>query len=258
MKSSKDKLISLSRTLNLTPGDTVADRLMRARKAFAGRLVFTSSFGLEDQLITHHIATLGLDIDIVTLDTGRLFEETHSLWAATEARYGIRVTGFAPDPARLQFLLRDQGVNGFRASVEARLACCGIRKLEPLGRALHGAALWITGLRADQSKGRGHTEAYGVDVSHNLIKHNPLFDHNRALVVDAVEALNVPHNSLHDQGFVSIGCAPCTRAIEPGEDERAGRWWWEAEADEKECGLHLDASGQLVRAVKTIRPEVIS
>lgn len=221
-------------------------RLARLRGALPGRLVFTSSLGLEDQAITHAIFTQDLDIAVVTLDTGRLFPETHKLWAETEARYGKKIAALHPRHDALEALLAAQGANGFYASVEHRKACCAVRKVEPLGRALGGAASWIMGLRADQSVNRGGLAFIERDEDRGLIKANPLLDWSRDRVVAYVLTHGVPYNKLHDAGFLSIGCQPCTRAVAPGESERAGRWWWEDE-DKKECGLHVAGDSRLTR-----------
>lgn len=221
-------------------------RLARLRAAIPGPIVFTTSLGLEDQAITHAIFSQDLEIAVVTLDTGRLFPETHALWAETEARYGKRIVAYHPRHDALEALLAAQGANGFYASVANRTACCEARKVEPLGRALDGAAAWITGLRADQSAARAGFAFIERDAAHGLLKANPLLDWRREAVAAYVAANNVPYNPLHDRGFVSIGCQPCTRAIAPGEPERAGRWWWEDEG-KKECGLHLADDGRLVR-----------
>lgn len=219
-------------------------RLKKLRDETQGRVVFTSSLGIEDQLITHFIATQKLDIDIVTLDTGRLFDETHMLWQETEDNYGITIKGFYPQPDAISKWVRANGTNGFRNSVDARKACCAIRKIEPLNRALESAVVWITGLRADASDARAQIEIF-QDDARGLKKFNPLYDHSRDMVVSKVEALNIPYNALHDKGFLSIGCAPCTRAIGKDEEERAGRWWWEPAAmGKKECGLHVEGAGQ--------------
>jgi len=227
----------------------VGERLLAAHAAFAGSLVFTTSFGLEDQVLTHWIAEVGLAQSVVfaTLDTGRLFAETYDLWAQTEARYGMSVRGYAPDAADLEQMVGEQGINGFRASPEARKRCCGVRKLRPLDRALQGAAGWITGLRADQSHARAQTPFMERDDERGLVKISPLHDWSRRQALDYARRHAVPLNPLHERGFVSIGCAPCTRAIAPGEPERAGRWWWEQDAA-KECGLHVGPDGRLVRA----------
>jgi phosphoadenosine phosphosulfate reductase len=213
-----------------------AERIARLRREVDGNIVFTTSFGPEDQVILHLIAAGGADIDIVTLDTGRLFGETYTLWAETERRYGRRIRAIQPERGDVEAFVEKHGINGFYESREARAACCHARKVAPLARALEGASAWIVGLRADQSDSR-----QGIDVAtrdeRGLIKLSPLFDWTREAVHAFAAANGVPLNPLHAQGFVSIGCAPCTRAIAPGEPERAGRWWWEAD-DKKECGLH--------------------
>jgi phosphoadenosine phosphosulfate reductase len=223
------------------------ERLAAIRARIAGRIVFTSSFGLEDQAIAHALLSQKLAIEIVTLDTGRLFPETHEVWAATERRYGARIAAFAPDHAGVEALLARQGVDGMRSSVAARRDCCTVRKVAPLARALAGGAAWITGIRADQSAERAGFAPVAFDVERRLIKVNPLFDWTREQTFAFVRAHQVPYNELHDRGFLSIGCAPCTRALRPGEPERAGRWWWEQE-EKKECGLHVAADGRVSRA----------
>jgi phosphoadenosine phosphosulfate reductase len=226
--------------MRLTQGSARLDlreRLVTIRQEVNGRIVLTTSFGIEDQAIAHTIFSEGLEIDVVTLDTGRLFPETLEVWGETERRYGRRIRGLLPDRESTERLVARDGVNGFRSSLEARLACCALRKVEPLGRALAGATAWITGLRADQSPGRAEMSYASLDRQHGIVKVNPLFDWSRDRVVAFVHDCCVPSNSLHDRGFLSIGCAPCTRAVAPGEPERAGRWWWEQE-EKRECGLH--------------------
>lgn len=216
---------------------TLQERLSLARRRIAGRLVFTTSFGLEDQAIVDAIFTQKLAIEVVTLDTGRLFPETYDTWARTEAQYGRRIAALAPDGAALETLLADGGVTGFRHSVKARQRCCGVRKVVPLGRALEGAQGWITGLRSEQSANRIATPLAAYEPARALIKLNPLADWSRSDLEAHIMQNGIPYNVLHDRGFVSVGCAPCTRAIRLGEAERAGRWWWEDDA-RKECGLH--------------------
>ena len=227
-------------------GQSALERLQALRAALPGPVVFTTSFGVEDQAITHLIATAGLDIALATLDTGRLFPQTYDVWAQTQARYGLKVQAFLPQTSAVEALVAAQGINGFYDSVEARKACCEARKLEPLGRALAGAKGWVTGLRADQSDHRQGLAFVSFDEGRGLVKLNPIFDWTRADAVAFTTANNVPVNALHAQGFLSIGCAPCTRAIADGEPERAGRWWWEDEA-KKECGLHVGPDGRLSR-----------
>ena len=212
-------------------------RLATVRDILQGRIVFTTSFGIEDQAIAHGILAQDLEIEVVTLDTGRLFPETYQVWAHTERRYGRRIPALYPDREALESLIARQGIDGLYTSVEARRACCDVRKVEPLRRALAGATAWVAGLRADQSDDRASIGFAALDSDHGLIKINPLFDSTRAHVLSFIRAHDVPYNSLHDHDFASIGCAPCTRAIGPGEPERAGRWWWEHE-EKKECGLH--------------------
>jgi phosphoadenosine phosphosulfate reductase len=236
----------LARLLD-APGLGVPERLAALIEAVPGRLVFTTSFGIEDQLIAHFILSAHLPIDVATLDTGRLFPSTYTLWQETEERYGVRIHSFHPDASAVAAMVRDAGVNGFYYSKEARLACCAVRKVEPLGRALAGAAAWVTGLRADQSDERAGVSLAGWDAERNLVKFAPLFDWTRDRVAAACAELGVPVNPLHAEGYLSIGCEPCTRALQPGEPERAGRWWWESD-EPRECGLHVGSDGRLVRA----------
>jgi phosphoadenosine phosphosulfate reductase len=219
------------------------DRLAEIRKEVIGPVVFTTSFGLEDQAISHAIFTQQLAIDVVTLDTGRLFPETHQVWAETEQRYGRRVRALSPERRSTEAWVAQHGIDGFRSSVEARQGCCAVRKVEPLRRALAGASAWITGLRAEQSADRAVTPYAAIDPAHELLKVNPLLDWTRAHVLDFVRQHGIPYNQLHDRGFLSIGCALCTRAVAPGEPERAGRWWWEQD-EKKECGLHSHGADQ--------------
>lgn len=230
-----------------------AARLGALRDALTGRIVFTTSLGLEDQAITHMIATANLDIAIATLDTGRMFPETYALWQETEARYGVKITPYYPHGEAVEKLVAAQGINGFTNSIDARKACCDVRKLVPLGRALHGAKGWVTGLRADQSDHRGALSFVTYDSARGLIKLNPIFDWTRERTLAYAKAENIPISPLHEKGFLSIGCAPCTRALQPGEPERAGRWWWENET-QKECGLHVSDDGKFLRATEAAKP----
>jgi phosphoadenosine phosphosulfate reductase len=234
--------------LNGGNGASIAERLRAATESVSGRIVFTTSFGIEDQLIAHHIFTERVPIDVVTLDTGRLFPSTYKLWQETEERYGVRIRAFYPDADAVAAMVADQGINGFFYSKDARLSCCGVRKVEPLNCALAGASAWVTGLRSDQSNQRSAVQLATWDSERSLVKIAPLFDRTRVQVAAECAELNVPINELHAKGFLSIGCEPCTRAIRRDEPERAGRWWWETD-NAKECGLHVDASGKLVRSV---------
>jgi phosphoadenosine phosphosulfate reductase len=228
-----------------------ADRLAFLRRTIEGPIVFTHGFGIEGQLICHWICAQNLDIEVVTLDTGRLFPETYTLWAETERRYGRRIRAIYPNRGALERLVAKQGINGIYSSKEARAACCDVRKTRPLDRALAGAVAWITGLRADQNANRHEAGLVGLDASRGVLKFNPLYDWTREAVLAEAHRNDVPINALHAKGFVSIGCAPCTRAIAPGEPERNGRWWWEQDG-RKECGLHLPrrhaARPELVRS----------
>ena len=188
-----------------------------------GTVVLTTSFGLEDQALTHMLVEAGINCRFVTLDTGRLFPETHAVWAATEHRYGIQIEAFHPCADALDRLVQQNGINGFYHSAEARHACCEVRKMEPLGRALSGAAVWLTGVRADQSNNRQKLNFVTYDTKYRLLKINPILDWTRDEVIEVVRDAGVPCNALHKQGFLSIGCAPCTRAVASGEPERAGR-----------------------------------
>jgi phosphoadenosine phosphosulfate reductase len=195
--------------------------------------VFTSSFGIEDQVLTHFTAN---KLEIVTLDTGRLFNETYDLWAQTESRYQTKIKSVSPEAIPLQTFVETNGINGLYQSQDIRKACCFVRKVEPLKRALHGHDLWLTGLRADQSPNRSSINFAQEDFG--LIKINPLLDFTRDQLVELTKTHKIPVSSLHEKGYLSIGCAPCTRAIRAGEHERAGRWYWEEET-KKECGLHV-------------------
>ncbi len=204
---------------------------------FPGKVTFSTSFGIEDQVITHFIFQDKLPIRVFTLDTGRLFPETYSTWSRTLEKYGQPIEAFYPNSVDLQAFVSQKGPNSFYESVENRKSCCHIRKVEPLNRALAGQAIWITGIRAEQSPNRHNMNSLEWDKAYQLIKFHPIFDWTYEEVLAFVNKNGIPYNPLHDKGFVSIGCAPCTRAIRPGEDFRAGRWWWE-DASKKECGLH--------------------
>jgi phosphoadenosine phosphosulfate reductase len=215
----------------------LAGRLSLAA-SLGGRVVFTTSLGIEDQVITHVIGQNRFDIDVVTLETGRLFAETVQLIADTESRYGMTIKRYYPEKADVDAYVAQYGMNGFYDSVEARHACCGVRKVKPLARALAGASVWVTGLRRSQSGNRAETPFVEFDAERNLLKVNPLADWSIEDINCLVKDEAVPINPLHARGYPSIGCEPCTRAIKPGEPERAGRWWWEND-DKRECGLHV-------------------
>ncbi|MBS1928450.1 MAG: phosphoadenylyl-sulfate reductase [Chitinophagaceae bacterium] len=203
---------------------------------FPGRISFSTSFGQEDQVLTDIICRHRLAVRIFTIDTGRLFYETYELIDKTRARYNTKIEVYFPDHQSVERMVTKKGLFSFYESVENRIECCQIRKVEPLGRALIGVSVWVTGLRAQQSANRHDMPLLQWDEEKNLFKFNPLLHWRYEDVIDYIRKNDVPDNPLHRKGFISIGCAPCTRAIEPGEDPRAGRWWWET--SKKECGLH--------------------
>ena len=223
----KDKLI------NATPVET----LQAIAAAYPGKVVFSTSFGWEDQVISHMIFKHNIPIRVFTLETGRLFTETYYVWNRTLEIYQKPILAYYPNQELLEEMVSTKGPNSFYDSVENRKQCCGIRKLEPLKRALSGNDVWITGIRAEQSLNRHDMHAIEWDEQNNLIKYHPIFSWSLEEVKDCIKENNIPYNPLHDRGFPSIGCAPCTRAVQPGEDFRAGRWWWE-DSSKRECGLH--------------------
>lgn len=212
-------------------------RLELLAAAIPGRPVFSTSLGIEDQVLFDAIARSGITVDVFTLDTGRHFPETLDVLDASERRYGIKIRTVAPDAEQVEALVARDGVYGFRSSIEARKSCCDVRKVQPLRRALTGASVWLTGLRRAQSGGRGHIPFVELDKDLDLVKANPLADWSLEKLEACVRERDIPLNALHAKGYPSIGCQPCTRAVRSGEDIRAGRWWWENE-DGKECGLH--------------------
>jgi phosphoadenosine phosphosulfate reductase len=216
---------------------SLPDRLARIATLFHGKkLVFSTSFGQEDQAITHAIASQKLAIKIFTLDTGRQFQETYELIDLTVKKLGFHLKTYFPQAKAVEELVEAKGFNSFYSSVENRKECCFIRKIEPLNRALQGADVWLTGLRAEQSENRADMPMIEWDGQNNRFKINPLIDWSFETLENYLIEHKIPQNPLHKKGFVSIGCAPCTRAIAAGEHPRAGRWWWEN--SQKECGLH--------------------
>jgi phosphoadenosine phosphosulfate reductase len=217
--------------------DSLEDRLLEIARSVPGRVTFSTSLGIEDQAVLNAIAASRAKIDVFTLDTGRHFPETLDTLEASQNRYGIDIRVMFPDAREVEELVARDGIYGFRLAVENRKACCDVRKVRPLKRALEGAKGWVTGLRREQSVGRAHVPFASWDAENALFKFNPIADWSLEKLEAYVAEHNVPVNPLHARGFPSIGCQPCTRAIKPGEDIRAGRWWWENE-DGKECGLH--------------------
>jgi len=218
-----------------TPEETL--KILSER--FRNRIIFTTSFGYEDQVLTDMIFRNKIPIKAATLDTGRLFEETYKVFARTRERYRCKIETYFPDARDVEKLLSAKGPISFYESVENRKECCYIRKVKPLGRALKGNECWITGLRASQSENRSSLSLFDWDSKYRIIKYNPLLLWNLEKVKGYIKKYNVPYNALHDRRFESIGCEPCTRAVKQGEDIRSGRWWWEKTSD-KECGLHWD------------------
>jgi len=216
----------------------VDEQLKIISEAFPGRVVFTSSFGIEDQVISHMIFENEIQVDVATLDTGRLFPQTYKVFSETIKRYGKKINVYFPDHESVETMVTEKGPFSFYHSRENRLECCRVRKLEPLNRALRNKECWISGIRAGQSDNRRQMDWIEFDEEKNLIKFHPLFNWSLEDVERFIKENNIPYNVLHDKGFVSVGCEPCTRAVEKGADFRSGRWWWE-EGGQKECGLHI-------------------
>lgn len=229
MQEIKQKLESLS----------LEDALSFIANRYGEKAVFSTSLGQEDQVITDVIFKNDLPITVFTLDTGRLFQETYELIDRTRAKYKKAINVYFPATKSVETLTETKGFHSFFESVENRKECCYIRKIEPLKRALQGAEIWITGLRADQSENRSSMEILEWDEGNQVYKFNPLIHWSYDDVLNYIKENKVPDNPLHRKGFISIGCAPCTRAITEGEHPRAGRWWWEN--SHKECGLHAAA-----------------
>ena len=205
---------------------------------YPGKVVFSTSFGMEDQVITEFILKNSFDVKIFTLDTGRLFYETYTTWEQTNEYYHTKITPYYPEAQAIEEYVQNNGINAFYNSVTLRQTCCHIRKVEPLRRALAGNKIWITGLRAEQSPLRQQMPMVEWDESNQIIKVHLLLHWKTQEVLSFLRSHGIPYNPLHDKGYPSIGCAPCTRAVREGEDFRAGRWWWENKTN-KECGLHL-------------------
>lgn len=238
LKSEISKLTDLvEKSANLT------DLIAELTSLFPEEISFSTSFSEEDQIIYHFIAQSKSQIIIFTLDTGRLFPETYSTWSRTLEKYNLPIKAYYPDAIVIQNFIETNGPNSFYQSIENRKECCRIRKVEPLKRALTGKKIWITGIRAEHSPDRSHMPAVEWDETHQVIKIHPLLHWSLDQVKTEIKKNDIPYNPLHEKGFVSIGCAPCTRAIKTGEDFRAGRWWWE-DASKKECGLHIHAESK--------------
>ncbi|EDM38551.1 phosphoadenosine phosphosulphate reductase [Pedobacter sp. BAL39] len=213
------------------------DALRYFAETYPGKIVFSTSFGWEDQVITHMIFANNIPIEVFTLETGRLFPETYYVWNRTLEIYQKPILAYHPQTEALQEMVNSKGPSSFYESVENRKECCYIRKLEPLKRAITGKECWVTGIRAEQSANRHDMSDIEWDEQNQLLKFHPIFFWSLEEVKDYIKKHNIVYNTLHDKGFPSIGCAPCTRAVREGEDFRAGRWWWEDQS-KKECGLH--------------------
>jgi len=224
--------------LNIKYLNATAEDLINAfLTGYKNKIALSSSLGLEDQVLTHIILNIDKNIPIFTLDTGRLFPETYDLIHRTNNKYGINMSIYFPDAPEVEDMVNKKGINLFFESIENRILCCNIRKMKSLKRALAGLDVWICGLRRSQSVTRQKMQKIEWDVANGLIKLNPLIDWTEDEVLEFIKSHGIPYNPLHDKGYPSIGCQPCTRAIIPGEDIRAGRWWWE-NPDTRECGLH--------------------
>ena len=230
-------MLQLEQLQEIFSAHPVEEALKQTTQLFPGRVKFSSSLGQEDQVLTDIIARNSIPVSIFTIDTGRLFNEVYETLEKTTARYKIKIDVYFPQSEPVQQMVTEHGVNLFYESVENRQTCCGIRKVEPLNRALQDASVWITGLRGSQTEHRRNVPVVEWLEDKKIYKINPLLHWSFDDILNYINKFSVPYNPLHDKGFVSIGCAPCTRAIEPGEDPRAGRWWWEV--SQKECGLHL-------------------
>jgi phosphoadenosine phosphosulfate reductase len=226
---------------------SLEERIALISRRLGPGVAFSTSLGLEDQAVLHAIAVTQAPIDVFTLDTGRHFPETLDVLEDSERRYGLRIRVVVPEAIALEQLVARDGISGFRASIDARKACCDVRKVAPLRKALAGATGWITGLRRGQAQGRAEVPFASFDAAFGLWKLSPMADWSFDQLEAYVAANDIPVSALHAKGFPSIGCQPCTRAIEPGEDIRAGRWWWE-QADGKECGLHRSPANAKLHA----------
>lgn len=230
--------MTISQITQALNGKNEIESLLALTELFPNQVSFSTSLGLEDQAITDLIFKNELPVRIFTLDTGRLFEETYKTLQQTRRKYEQEIEVFFPEQTAIENLISQKGPYSFYESVEDRKECCFLRKVKPLNRALEGVKIWVTGIRAEQSANRTEMNKIEWDEAHQLFKYHPLLDWTFEDVKQYIKQNNVPYNILHDKGFVSIGCSPCTRAVAEGEDFRAGRWWWEDQS-KKECGLHV-------------------
>ena len=232
------KRLKLNELSNIIRGKTIEESVKTLASLWPDEVVLTTSFGIEDQVLTHKIFENDIPVEVVTLDTGRLFPETYKVFSETIIKYNRKISVFFPDRFDIEKMVNLKGPFSFYDSKENRLECCRIRKVLPLNMALKGKKCWISGIRAEQSENRGKMTELEYDEDRNLFKYYPLFDWSFDEVEKFIKENEVPYNSLHEKGYVSIGCEPCTRAIIKGQDFRSGRWWWENDGP-KECGCHI-------------------
>jgi phosphoadenosine phosphosulfate reductase len=230
--------IKLKELRDQLSGKSIEESLEKLVSLFSNKIIFTTSFGIEDQVITHKIFSNNLDINVVTLDTGRLFPETYEVFSQTVIKYNKKINVYFPEYEAVEKMVTEKGPLSFFKSKENRLECCRLRKVIPLNRALKGMECWISGIRASQSDNRSLMSDLEYDEERRQFKYHPLFDWSFEDVEKYIKENNIPYNSLHDKGYMSIGCEPCTRPIIKGQDFRAGRWWWENDGP-KECGCHI-------------------
>ena len=230
----QDKILTLTRQFQDSPPGTI---LTWFAAQFPGKIAFSTSLGAEDQVIIEMLSRINLPVKIFTLDTGRLFQETYDLLDISQKKYGLPIEVYFPAAGSVEEMVRSKGINLFYQSVEDRQLCCNVRKIEPLKRALAGMEIWVTGMRKEQSVTRTNSALIEWDPVYGIIKVNPLIVWTNEMVWQYIREMKIPVNELHGKGYPSIGCLPCTRAVQPEEDVRSGRWWWEM-AEFKECGLH--------------------
>jgi phosphoadenosine phosphosulfate reductase len=231
-------MMKLSELKGQLSGMATDDQFRLLADIFPGKIIFTTSLGIEDQVITHKIFRNNLSIKVATLDTGRLFPQTYDVLSNTNSKYRKNISVYFPDYLSVEKMVSEKGPFSFFESVENRMECCRLRKVVPLSRALAGMECWISGIRAGQSDDRKQMDWLEYDEARKIFRFYPLFHWSMEEVETFIKENDVPYNTLHDKGYVSIGCEPCTRAIKPGQDFRAGRWWWENDGP-KECGCHI-------------------
>ncbi|MFN8211052.1 MAG: phosphoadenylyl-sulfate reductase [Bacteroidales bacterium] len=231
----------LTKLSSLLEGKSIVDSLKELLSLYRGKVIFTTSFGIEDQVITDIIFRNNLQVEVATLDTGRLFPETYQVFSETLLKYRKKINVCFPDPKDIERLMTEKGPFSFYESKENRMECCHLRKVVPLNRVLKDKAIWVTGIRSEQSGNRSSMTNLEYDDNKQMYKYHPLFDWTLDDVEKYIKENHVPYNALHDKGYLSIGCEPCTRPVMKGGDFRSGRWWWESDST-KECGCHVKYS----------------